>query len=92
MHSLLTGQFYWSATQTRPDILFECCDLLGKTKSPTIDDAKRANKLVTKTKNKKIVETLKKEDNLVGSKLHVFCGASFANKAGRGSQGGYVIF
>ena len=42
----LIGQFNWLATQTRLDILFECCNLLGKIKSPTIDDAKRANKLV----------------------------------------------
>ena len=47
------GQFNWLATQTRPDILFECCDLLGKIKSPTINDAKRAKKLVSKIKIKK---------------------------------------
>ena len=68
---LLTGQFNWLAMQTRPDILFECCNLLGKIKSPTIDDAKRANKLVNKIKNEEIVVTLKKEDNLADSKLLV---------------------
>ena len=91
IHNLraLIGQFNWLATQTRPDILFECCDLLGKIKSQTIDDAKRANKLVNKIKNEEIVVTLKKEDNLVDSKLLVFCDASFANMSGGCSQGGY---
>ena len=35
---------------------------------------------------------LKKEDNLVDSKLLVFCDASFANMSKGGSQGGYIIF
>ena len=64
------------ATQTRPDILFEYYDLLGKIKSPIIDDAKRANKLVNKIKNEETVVALKKEDKLVDSKLLVFCDAS----------------
>ena len=80
------------ATKARSDILFECCDLLGKIKSPTTDDAKRANKLVNKIKTEEIVVTLKKEDNLADSKLLVFCDASFANMSGGGCQGGYIIF
>ena len=60
IHSLraFIGQFNWLATQTRSDILFECYDLLGKIKSSTIDDAKRANKLVNKMKSEEIVMTL----------------------------------
>ena len=94
IHNLraLIGQFNWLATQTRPDILFECCDLLGKIKSPTIDDAKRANKLVNKIKSEEILVTLKKEDNPADSDLLVFCDASFANTLGGSSQGGYIIF
>ena len=94
IHNLraLIGQFNWLATQTRPDILFESCDLLGKIKSPTIDDAKRANKLVNKIKSEERVMTLKKDDNLADSKLFVFRDPSFANMSGGGSQGGYIIF
>ena len=33
-----------------------------------------------------------KEDNLADSQLLVLCDASFANMAGSGSQGGYIIF
>ena len=66
---------------------------LGKIKSPTTDDAKRAHKLVNKMKIDKIVVTLKKEGNLADLKLLVFCDASFANMAARcGSQEGYIIF
>ena len=63
----LVGQFNWLATQTRPDILFECCDLPGEIKCSTIDDAKRANKLVNQVKSEEIVATLKKEDNIADS-------------------------
>ena len=91
LHALIR-QFNWLTTQTRPNILFECCNLLAKIKSPTINDAKTANKLVNKTKREEIVVTLKKEDNLADSKLLVFCNASFANMSGGGSQGGYIIF
>ena len=48
--------------------------------------------MVNKIKNEEIVVTLKKEDNLVDSKLLVFCDASFANISGGCSQGGYIIF
>ena len=50
IHSLraLIGQFNWLFSQTKPGILFECCDLPGKIKSPTTDNAKRRNKLVNK--------------------------------------------
>ena len=51
----------------------------------------RANKLVNKMKSEEIVVTLQKEDNLADFKLLVFCDASFANMAGGGSQGEYVI-
>ena len=43
-------------------------------------------------KNEEMVVTWKKEDNLADSKLFAFCDASFANMAGGGSQGGYIIF
>ena len=87
----MIGQFHWLATHTRPGILFECCDLLGKIKSPTTD-AKRANKLVNNIKKEEIVVTLKKEDNLSDYKLFVFCDASFANMSGDGSQGQHIFF
>ena len=86
----MKGQFNWLATQTKPGILFECCDLPGKIKSPTTDDAKRAIELVNKMKNEEIVLTLNKGDNLVDFRLLVFCDASFANKAGGGSQRGCI--
>ena len=77
IHSILVliRQFNWLVTQTRPDVLFECCYLLGKIKNSTTDDTKRANKLVNKI-SEQIVVTLKKEDNLADSKLLVLCDTS----------------
>ena len=86
------GHFKWLATQARSDILFQCCDVLGKITNTTIDDSKGGNKLVKKIKNEEIVMTLKKEGNLAGSKLLPFCNVSFARMSGGGYQGGYVIF
>ena len=77
IHSILVliRQFNWLVSQTRPDILFKCCYLLGKIKNSTTDDTKRANKLVNKI-SEQIVVTLKKEDNLADPKQLVLCDAS----------------
>ena len=66
--------------------------LTRENKNPTIDDTKRATKLVNKIKSEQKVMILKKEDNLADSKLFVFCDASFANMTVGGSQGGYIVF
>ena len=66
--------------------------LTRENKNPTIDDTKRASKLVNKIKSEEKVMMLKKEDNLADSKLLVFCDASFANMTVGGSQGGYIVF
>ena len=88
----LIGQLNWIATQTRPDLLYECCDLLGKIKYATIEDAKRANKVLKKLKEENISVEVNTIESFVDTKLLVFHDASFANMAGSGSQGGYVIF
>ena len=88
----LIGQLNWIATQTRPDLLYECCDLLGKIKYATIEDAKRANKVLKKLKEENISVKVNTIESFVDTKLLVFHDASFANMAGSGSQGGYVIF
>ena len=94
IHSLraLIGQLNWLVTQTRPNILFKCCDLLGKIKSSIINNAKKANKLVNKMRSKEIVVTLKKEDSSADTNLLVFCDALFTNMVGGGSQERYIIF
>ena len=88
----LTGQLNWIVTQTRPDLLYECCDLLGKIKYATIEDAKRANKVLKKLKEENISVKVNTIESFVDTKFLVFHDASFANMAGSGSKGGYVIF
>ena len=88
----LTGQLNWIVTQTRPDLLYECCDLLGKIKYATIEDAKRANKVLKKLQEENISVKVNTIESFVDTKFLVFHDASFANMARSGSQGGYVIF
>ena len=86
----LIGQLSRIATQTRPDLLYEC--KIGKIKYATIKDAKRANKVLKKLKEENISVKVNTIESFVDTKLLVFHDASFANMAGSGSQGGYFIF
>ena len=35
---VLIGQLNWLAMQARPDILFQCCELMSKINSATVED------------------------------------------------------
>ena len=42
---ILIGNLNWVATQTMPDLLFGCCELMGLTKNATVEDIE-ANKVL----------------------------------------------
>ena len=44
----LIGQLSWIATQTRPDIAFDVCELSGHYKNATVADAVRLNKIISR--------------------------------------------
>ena len=88
---ILIGQLNWLATQTRPDLLFDCCQLASNLKEATVEDLCRANKVLKKAKENVTVK-LPKLDNLNNLKLVAYHDASYANLKDGGSQGGYVIF
>ena len=52
---VLIGQMNWIATQTRPDLLFDCCDLASSLKSATVDDINKANKVLKKLNDDVVV-------------------------------------
>ena len=88
---MLIGQMNWIATQTRPDLLFSCCELASSLKNATVNDMIKANKVLKNLCNKGIkVRTPKLEYG--NFKFISYSDASYANLTDGGSQGGHVIF
>lgn len=86
------GQMNWLATQTRPDILFDCCSLMSSVSSATVGELHKANKCLNKVKNNDVQLVFQKLDDVKNVEFKVFSDASFNNLIGGGSQGGFVIF
>jgi len=86
----LIGQMNWAATQTRPDVLFDCCDLASKIKNATVSDMLDANKVLKKLQND-VKVNIPPLDDINCLKFVVHSDASYANLSDGGSQGGYVI-
>ena len=83
------GQLLWLARQTRPDIAFDIAIIASKLKTSTVEDLKRANKLLRKVKNDTV--SLQFKDLGEHVELMLFSDASFGNLPDGGSQGGFVM-
>lgn len=88
----LIGQLNWVATQTRPDILFDCCQLMGIVSKATVGDLTYLNKVVCKVKKNDVALHFPSVGNIEEAKLICYSDASYGNLSDGGSQGGYVIF
>ena len=89
---ILIGQLNWVATQTRPDLLFGCCELMSFTKNAKVEDLIKANKLLKQAHEKDVVLKFTKLTEIQDFKFIAFHDASYANLSNGGSQGGYIIF
>ena len=60
----LAGQLNWIASQTRPDIAYNACEVSAFIKDATINDLIQASKYICKPKSKSFADlkTLLKED------------------------------
>ena len=87
---MLIGQMNWAATQTRPDVLFDCCELASKIKNATVADILAANKVLKKLQND-VTINLPPLHDINQLKFVVHSDASYANLNDGGSQGGYII-
>ena len=87
---MLIGQMNWAATQTRPDVLFDCCELASKIKNATVADILAANKVLKKLQNDVMINLPPLHD-INQLKFVVHSDASYANLNDGGSQGGYII-
>lgn len=88
----LLGQMTWIGTHTRPDIAFEVCELSGLCSKATVGDLMRLNKLIERVRTGHWKVFMPRMEKLEECSLECFSDASFANMAGSGSQGGFVIF
>ena len=86
------GQLNWLGTQTRPDIMFDCCRLMSCISTATVDDLHKANKCLRKVKVNNVTLQFYCLDDLCNVHFKVFCDASFGNMINGGSQGGYIVF
>ena len=88
----LVGQLNWLGTQTRPDILFECCTLMRSIKDAKVSDLLNVNKLLSRMKSDQVSIKLFDIGNTDKMKLTAYRDASYANLQDGGSQGGCIIF
>ena len=88
----IVGQLHWMATQTRPDIAFDACELSGSISKATVADVGRLNKIVRKVATDSYRIVFPRMKNIDECFLECFSDSSFANLADGGSQGGYIIF
>ena len=76
------------ATQTRADLLFDCCELAKSFKNTAVADIIKASKLLKKMKKDVFVKYAKLNKHLV---VTVYHDASNANFKDGGSLGGHVF-
>lgn len=88
----ISGQINWTATQSRPDIAFDNCQIGNSTKNASVSNLLQANKTIRKLKSHELSLFFPSLLDLKTCELVAFCDASFANLPDRGSQGGYIIF
>ena len=88
----LIGQLSWIATQTRPDIAFDVCELSGHCKNATIADVVRLNKIISRVIGDQFCLLFEKLSAVEDCVIECFSDASFGNLSDGGSQGGFVIF
>ena len=80
-------QINWVATQARPDLLLDSCELASSFKNATVADIIKANKLLKKMKEAVLVKLQKLNEHQTVIAYH---DASYTNLKD-GSQGGYVV-
>ena len=85
------GQLNWIATQTRPDIAFDVCELSVSYPCATVGDLLRLNKVIQRIQSDNVKLRFRKMESLDECHLECYSDASFANLPGGGSQGGFII-
>ena len=84
------GQLLWLSKQSRLDIAFDVTTLASRLHVSTVEDLKKANKIIRKVQAEQVC--LNFHDLGKDVELLLFSDASYCNLVNDGSQGGFVIF
>ena len=88
----ILGQLNWIATQTRPDIAFDVCELSVGYNNATVADILQLNKVIRRVTSDNVRLHFPMLQTISHCSLECYSDASFANLPGSGSQGGFIIF
>ena len=91
-YQVMTGQLIWLASQTRPDIAFDVCELSTHCHRAKVENIIQANKVVKKVKKFPFSLIYPSLEGIHQLTIECYCDASFGNLQNGGSQGSYVIF
>ena len=86
------GQLNWIATNSRPDIVFDTCELSTAQNSTTIADVFKINKLVHFIQNESLELFFPRLHSFKDCTIECYTDAAFANLPNGESQGGIIIF
>ena len=75
----LAGQLNWIASQTRPDIAYNACEVSASIKDATINDLIQASKYIRKPKSESALIEIVDLENLEQCSIICFSDASFAD-------------
>ena len=89
---VLAGQLNWISSQTRPDLVFDACEVNTSTKDATYEDLKKANKAIRKAKQDDVCLHFPDLGDISKAQIISFSDASFGNLKDTGSQGGIITF
>ena len=82
------GQLLWLGRQSRPDIIFDACELAGRVKDAKVKDLLDTNKVLKKAKSESVTLRFSK---LQDPAMMVYSDASFGNLDNGGTQGGHFV-
>ena len=88
----LVGKLNWVATQSRPDISFDVCQLSSAMKVPKVENILKANKVLQKIKCNPLAICFPCLDSLEECTITCYSDASLGNLQSGQSSGGYVLF
>ena len=89
---MFVGKLNWIGNQTKPDALFNVCQLSAKMKCPIIKDMIDANKVLCQLKTNPLVVRYPRLRNLESSCIFFYADASLGNLESGNSAGGFVVF